>query len=178
MAQFLPRLPYGDPNSNPIFIIYLSQVFIDIYNKICYYMENLKITNSLYTMNIETLISQLHIENDPGASAGRGATITDLDSKKLNDIADQILKHYGQGAHDSYVKMVWAMGKMSATAFLLNLYSLFNKNWDLAQVKITNKDSYVENEDQAFALFASVITSLNKVKTDDTDMIRKDFRKQ
>lgn len=114
----------------------------------------------------------------PGYYSGRGATASDLDSKILNQIADAIKKHYGENAHENYVRMVWSMPSLSATAFLNNLYALERANWDLSRAEITNDGKSFESEREAWGLLAEVLSQANShSRFDQTESIRSGFRK-
>ena len=113
----------------------------------------------------------------PGYYSGRGATLSDLNSKLLNQIADAIKKEYGDSAHDNYVKMVWAMPSLSATAFLTNLYALERAGWDLSKAHIANDGNYIESHAEAFGLLAEVLSHSSSSRSDQTESIRNGFRK-
>lgn len=129
-------------------------------------------------MDIRELVSSANMSSRPGYYSGRGATLSDLNSDILNRIADLIEKHYGKPAHDSYVKMVWEMPSLSATAFLNNLYALERANWDLSKAEIANDGNSFEHEGEAWGMLAEVMSQMggNK-KYDATNFIRETFRR-
>lgn len=128
-------------------------------------------------MYLEEILSNSGIVPSPGFYAGRGATLSDLNSKKLNKVADGIKKQYGEEAHSSFVAMVWEMKILSATAFITNVYILARSGWKFNKKNITNKDSHFERNDQALAVIAAVLCKKNKNDIGHTDEIRKAFRK-
>ncbi len=113
----------------------------------------------------------------PGYYSGRGATTSDLNSKFLNQIADAIKKEYGDQAHDNYVKMVWEMPSLSATAFLNNLYGLERAGWDLAKAHLSNDGNSFESEGEAWGLMLEVLAHSKTDRFDQTESIRNGFRK-
>lgn len=129
-------------------------------------------------MHISDLVRNAGMSARPGYYSGRGATSSDLNSKILNDIASLIEKHYGKQAHDNYVKMVWGMSELSATAFLNNLYALERASWKLTEAKITNDGQSFESEGEALGLLAEVFSqSYGRTRPNQTESIRHGFRK-
>lgn len=129
-------------------------------------------------MDIRLIVSESGMSSRPGFYSGRGATMSDLNSKILNKIADLIKKHYGEDAHQAFIKMVWEIKILSASAFLVNLYALERAGWKLSKITITNKDSYFENEGEAMGLLLATLTRKDTDSTGDTDTIRNGFRKK
>jgi len=113
----------------------------------------------------------------PGCYSGRGATTSDLNANMLNQIADAIKKEYGDQAHNSYVKMVWEMPSLSATAFLTNLYRLAGSGWDLSKVSITSKDDNFENHSEALGFLMETLAHAGSDRPNQTESIRNGFRK-
>lgn len=65
----------------------------------------------------------------PEYYSGRGATLSDLDSKLLEMIYQGILKEIGQNAAKELIKMVEDLDVLSATHFLNSLYALEARSW-------------------------------------------------
>jgi len=65
----------------------------------------------------------------PEFYSGRGATTSDLNSPKLEDIYQSILRLYGAAAAAQYVYMVADLPKLSATEFLIALQELDQSGW-------------------------------------------------
>jgi hypothetical protein len=131
-------------------------------------------------MDIRELIMSTGMSARPGAYAGRGVSYSDLNADILNKIADLIRKHYGDKAHDNYVKMVWQIDSLTATAFLNNLYTLERHDWDLPAIEINNRNDIIESHDECFGLIAATIATGSRSKESDkfaSDGIRNGFRK-
>lgn len=131
-------------------------------------------------MSIQKLVmvsTHNQLDASPGYYSGRGATLSDLNSEMLNQIADGIKKEHGDQAHDNYVKMVWGMPSLSATAFLNNLFSLERAGWDISKASLKNNGNSFESEGEALGLLGNVLSQMRTKQTDQTELIRKDFRK-
>jgi hypothetical protein len=115
--------------------------------------------------------------SSPGHYSGRRATTSDLNIDLLNKIADGIKKDYGVSAHDSFVKMVWSMPSLAATAFLSNLYELEAANWDLSNALLSNDKNFVESQTEAEGAVLQTIFNLKFDQPDQTEYIRRNFRK-
>lgn len=112
----------------------------------------------------------------PGYTAGRGATMTDLDSKRLDHIYAEIVEHIGQDAGDNFVDMVQDLEVASCTGFLNSLYNLERAGWNYTKKeKEPNKDHdmHVESEGEAMGAFLSIFGGGND--RDETLMIVSPF---
>lgn len=78
---------------------------------------------------LKDIIRNNRMSTRPEYYSGRGATLSDLDSKILQGIYLGIEKEFGLKAAKNYVKMVVGIKVLSATTFLNELYSLFYNNW-------------------------------------------------
>jgi len=78
---------------------------------------------------LKEIIRNNRMSTRPEFYSGRGAILCDLDGKILEGIYQGILNEYGEDAAKNYVKMVADIKVISATAFLQELYELFNRNW-------------------------------------------------
>lgn len=108
----------------------------------------------------------------PGYYSGRGATISDMESKHLFHIHEKILQSHGTRAAKSFVKMVANLKVMSATSFLNNLIDLYSSDWENEEVP-EDKGVSVSNEGEAIGtLFAGLSRSENR---DDTLQIVSSF---
>ena len=124
------------------------------------------------TFTPEEILHSNGMSARPEYYAGRGSII-DLSSTLLNQIADDVKKHYGKDASNEYVKMVWQMKKLSAAAFVQNFLSLANSNFNLSAISLTDSDEYFENQTQALAMIASKCGPT----IDHTNYIRQGFRR-
>ena len=128
-------------------------------------------------MNIKDLVRAAKMVPEPGYYAGRGATISDLNSEMLNTFADLIKKEHGDKAHDNFVKMVWGMKSLSATAFLENLFSLEKAGWQINEANLEERHYSFSSEGEALGLVAEMLSVFaGHEKSDDTDSIRRGFR--
>jgi hypothetical protein len=90
-------------------------------------------------------------------------------------MASLIHENLGAKAYTNFIKMVWGMEKLSATAFLNNLYALEEHNWDLEAFEKSESAVSPSNQHQAFA---TVVSSIKKSsERDDTWYIRNGFVK-
>ena len=129
-------------------------------------------------MDARELVESVRMSARPGYYSGRGATTSDLNDKLLNNIADLIKEHFGDQAHDNYVKMVWDMPSLSATAFLNNLYALERAKWNLSMTEITNNGTTFESEGEALGSVLEVLSQMHgHTRPDQTESIRRGFRK-
>lgn len=104
----------------------------------------------------------------PGYTSGRGATTTDLDSKKLKHIYNEILEHQGFDASKSFIEMVRNLKVASCTEFLLSLYRLETSDWKYTDGFFSSEgssDVYVENEGEAMG---TVFAAMGGPRGDDT----------
>lgn len=113
------------------------------------------------------------MSNRPGFTSGRGATISDLDSKKLHHIHSEIKKNEGEDAARNFVDMVEDLTVASCTGFLLALYQLETDGWVYAKKEDTKKrnDIYAENEGEAIGTVLATLSSpglRDSRKSDDT----------
>lgn len=117
----------------------------------------------------------------PEYYSGRGATISDLNSKLLEGIYQGILKEIGPGAADQFVLMVEDLDRVSATYFLNSLYALEANGWvwvkaDAPSKSMDHMDLGRDKEGLevvGFATFAS--WAFGGSDRDDTFLIRTDF---
>ncbi|MDO8656829.1 MAG: hypothetical protein Q7K45_06330, partial [Nanoarchaeota archaeon] len=85
--------------------------------------------------NLEGKLKAREIVESAGISAhpefysGRGATTTDLNDRKLEQVYQGIQREYGEKAAQSFAQMVAGIPKLSATDFLLTLYALEGRGW-------------------------------------------------
>ena len=114
----------------------------------------------------------------PGYTSGRGATTTDLDSKKLSFIYDKIRENESIDAADNFVQMVKNLQIASCTEFLVSLYKLEDRGWkyDDSFFGKSSNDVYVENEGEAIGTIFSAFGG--GIRHDDTLSIVSKFLRQ
>ena len=152
------------------------------------------------TKSAKDIVEQIGMSGSIGYYAGFGATLDNLNSARLNQIAAIIKKEIGEKAHDNFVKIVWQIKVLSAENFLANLYALENNNWEIEKVfdwdlekgdtkknpdgSDKEKDDVIQNvslrkivesESQAFAGIVNHL--IPSSCPDQTDAIRRFFRK-
>lgn len=108
----------------------------------------------------------------PEFYSGRGATLSDLDSKKLNCIYDAIKKNIGDEAAHQFALMVASLPKLSATDFLLNLSELENNKWRW-EIPLSYDGIYASDHASGIATVASVL--FGDIEKDQTIEIRREF---
>jgi hypothetical protein len=106
--------------------------------------------------NIEQIVNEAGMSERPGYYSGRGATLSDLDSNKLQKIYTGIYENYGQEAAAAYAQAVFEIEVLSATAFLCTLFNLNNNNWVFNSRVVVNEDSGFSNEGEALGHMLSV----------------------
>ena len=118
----------------------------------------------------------------PGYYSGRGAILSNLNSKKLERIYSLIENNRGREAAENFVQMVEEIPVLSATDFLISLSALERNGWkyDIEEVKSDAVVGIVvrKNEDGSYNGLhggLSVVSALSKGNRDDTLAIRRQF---
>ena len=109
----------------------------------------------------------------PGYTSGRGATLTDLNSEKLDHIFKEIKENIGKDASEEFIAMVVDLKVASCTGFLVQLYRLESNGWMyIKQDEPEGKrnDTYVENQGEAIGMMMSGMFS-NDTDRDETIQI-------
>lgn len=126
------------------------------------------------------IVDNAGMVNRPEYYSGRGAISCDLNDKYLENIYESIKREYGEEAAKNYVQMVADIPKLSATDFLLTLYSLEARDWKWDKRLLGNqKGIYVDGPtDEAkiavgFATIADVFGGMSG--RDETIFIRSEF---
>ncbi len=89
----------------------------------------MKQTNLESKLRAEDIVREAGMCSRPEYYSGRGATLSDLNSKILDKVYSGIQKAHGKNAADDFTKMVENIPKLSATDFLLSVYRLEQNNW-------------------------------------------------
>lgn len=128
-------------------------------------------------LDVHQIVTQAGMSDRPGFYSGRGATLADLDYKRLEQVYLGIRKEYGRKPAQQFVQMVADIPKLTATDFLLTLYGLERWKWKWDKMILgSQRGIYPEDEGSALGTIASVIGGLNE--TDHTDEIRREFLKK
>ena len=102
----------------------------------------------------------------PGYTSGRGATISDLDSKKLSFIYDRIRNNISKEASNNFIDMVQDLRVASCTGFLNALYSLEYSDWKYTKNSDRDvSDIHVENEGEGIGTILAKISGSNRDET-------------
>lgn len=110
----------------------------------------------------------------PGFYSGRGATLSDLDSARLEKIWTAIRDHAGEAAAGAFVQMVDAMPSLSATDFLLTLARLEARDWQWSP-DLLGSERGICAEDMGSA-WGTVLEALGcSERVDQTEAIRGRF---
>ena len=130
-------------------------------------------TNSLARkMYAEDMLDATGMISRPEYYSGRGEMVCDLNYNQLTKIAELILQNHGPEAKANFVKMVAEMKKLSATAFIQNLYLLQRNGW-VWQSEPHRDGIAIDSEATAFASFAEVM--FGRSDRDETPAIRNRF---
>lgn len=114
------------------------------------------------------------MSDNPGFYSGRRAMLSDLDDRKLEKIYREINSQHGPDAAGQFVHMVANVPKLTATDFLLSLYSLEQNGWKFDRDALSDrKGIYPSSDGSALWTVASVLGGFGTV--DDTSYIRNDF---
>ena len=117
----------------------------------------------------------------PEFYSGRGANISDLDSKRLEYIYQFIKKEHGEKAGENFIQMVADIPVLSATDFLNTLYRLDSNNWRWDKSLLGNEKGIDigtdygdgRREDIGFATIVNIFGG--SYDRDETDCIRGEF---
>ena len=109
----------------------------------------------------------------PEFYSGRGATLSDLDSQKLEVIYKAIVANVGEEAGKGFVQMVADIPKLSATAFLHALEGLERARFVYTRPAFPPKG--IAFQDVAGAFHTVAVALSHERKEDDTVAIRRDF---
>ena len=107
--------------------------------------------------------------------------MADLNSDILIKIQEGIRHNFNIIAESAYVKMVWKMPKLSATAFLENLYALCDSGWDdrLPPTGNTTGMAFEKDEHGNYDTTSGIIGMMGAMfgdnDRDETVMIRRSF---
>ena len=126
-------------------------------------------------MQVNEIVRKAGMSARPGAYSGRGATLSDLDSQKLEKIHDGIRVYFGQDAAKGFVDMVAGMEVLSATDFLLELQRLELNDWKWEAPAQPGSGIYADSPGAALGTIGSV---LSRDDRDDTDQIRWSFLRE
>ncbi len=119
----------------------------------------------------------------PQFYSGRGAITSDLNDQILEKVYQGIQQGYGNEAAQAFAQMVGDIPKLSATDFLLTLYTLERRGWKWDKKLSGNeKGIYVDGANDGekmaigFATIGGVMFGDNS--RDETDYIRREFLKR
>lgn len=129
----------------------------------------------------EIILSMEDMSARPEYYSGRGATISDLDSRKLGRIYQFVKKEHGEDAGQNFVQMVANIPVLSATDFLLTFYRLDSNNWKYDQKLLGNEEGIDlgsdygdgKRESIVYATIVSVLGGSGEI--DQTSTIRGEF---
>jgi hypothetical protein len=125
----------------------------------------------------KTIVSRNGMSSSPSYYSGRGATMSDLDSKILQGIHDMIVEQRGKEAGKHFVNMVSDIEELSATDFLTLLYKLERNKWVWDSNLLPKKPNGV-SFDSEIGAFATIFSALGRNGRDDTSQIRNTFLSQ
>lgn len=115
----------------------------------------------------------------PSYYSGRGATLSDVNSKILAGIWKGIKKEFGKEAAKNFVKMVKGIQVFSATTFINETISLYHNKWiytekekDASGVDVLKNEDGSYNEANMMGTIGSAMFSSGR---DDTMAIKSGF---
>jgi len=116
------------------------------------------------------------LSTSPSYYSGRGATTSDLNGMHLDRIYESIRFYIGQPAATQFAIMVAETPVLSATDFLLNLFTLARNEWVWDSRFISKADGI--NIDSEGSAFGTVMSVFGGPRRDQTDSIRSSFLHQ
>ncbi len=87
-------------------------------------------------LSAQEITREVGMSNRPEYYSGRGATVSDLNSKMLDEICGLVQKNHGRKASRNFVKMIEKMPVLSATDFLLSFYALEENGWEYEENRV------------------------------------------
>jgi hypothetical protein len=123
-------------------------------------------------MDIREIVQRAGMSDRPAFYSGRGATLSDLNSTILQKIHDGIVESFGEEAAKEYVQLVDEIEVMSATSFLVALYSLAWGGWKFDHTMVSKDGTYVDSEGSAWG---TLLSGLSRGNRDDSSQIRGQF---
>lgn len=106
---------------------------------------------------LKEILRNNRMSSRPEYFSGRGATLSDLDSKILEGIYQAILKEYGELAGKGFISMVDGIEVMSATTFIQELYKLYYSGWEYKSEKDESGIAIGKDEDGNYDLVNGMI---------------------
>ncbi len=127
---------------------------------------------------LKSIISDAGLCTRPEYTSGRGATLSDLNSKHLLAIQKGIKSDFGEDASKAFVDMVAGIQVLSCTTFLNELYALFYREWKPKEIAGDAPGIEIQkNEDGNYDMLHGVISMVSAMgnNRDDTEAIRGEF---
>ena len=128
-------------------------------------------------VTIESMVQAIGMSHRPAFYSSRGATLTDLNDVLLEGLYQHIIGVFGQPAADAYAQMVARVPVLSATAFLLSLYDLERKHWDINACEPSTQNFHLEDHEDGWGAIAGAVVGLHH-GSGDTARIRAQFLKR
>jgi len=130
-------------------------------------------THDLHSESMLWALVHAGFAPDAGAYSGRGATLADVNDRRLERLHGEILKRFGPTAARSYVILVAELPSLSATDLLLGLGRVESEGWPLGGQGSSDTHSLpCDNEVQAWGGVTSALPCMGR---DHTDSIRNAF---
>jgi hypothetical protein len=130
----------------------------------------------MFSEFLTTTLRACGLNPRPAYYSGRGATLTDLNSQKLEAIHGAIAHHVSPEAAEAFVEMVEDIPTLSATEFLLALAELEMNDFTRSASARTSKNGiYFENEDDALCTTCVVLAGRDRLRDDQTQSITGPF---
>src|SRR3989338_1562165 len=135
---------------------------------------------SVDKLTAEEIVRRCNMCARPEYYSGRGAIFSDLDSGILEAVYVNIKNIYGNQAAKNYAQMIADIPKLSATDFLLTLYSLEGNKWEWNKRLLGNQNGiYIDgttDEARIAVAFATIANGLYGINDrDEKGLIRGEF---
>lgn len=125
---------------------------------------------------IKEILTLSGVDPEPSFYSGRPATLSDLNSKILENIYQGIAENISNEAADNYLQLVDELEYLSATAFLKMIYRLENNEWKfdyrLAQ---NNSDTSLTSPGTMFGTMGARLERSHRRTNNDTIDIKREF---
>lgn len=131
-------------------------------------------------MRARDIVGEAGMSARPEFYSGRGATTCDLNDTKLEKIYQGVQREYGNKAAQQFAQMVADIPKLSATDFLLTLYTLEARDWKWNKKLLGNEkgiyvDGRTDKEKMGVGLATIGGVLFGDHLRDETHSIRREF---
>lgn len=126
-------------------------------------------------LTIQEILLLAGLNPDHSYYSGRPATLSDLNSKILEQIYQGIAENISKEAADNYLQLVDEIECLSATAFIKMIYRLEKNEWEFDYTLAHNSNTSTNSFGTMMGTIGSRFVYANRSKKDDTTHIKRDF---